>query len=60
MNQKAPKKKTKKKTPNISLTSDRSHTVYGDPESRRCTAVKFRTAASSDSLINTWEKGEIG
>jgi hypothetical protein len=42
MNQKAPKK-------TILLTSDRPHTVYGDPESRRCTAVKFRTAASSES-----------
>jgi hypothetical protein len=35
MNQIAPKKK-----PNILLTSDRPHTVYGGPESRRCTAVR--------------------
>ena len=30
-------KKLRKK-PNILLTSDRPHTVYGDPESWRCTA----------------------
>jgi hypothetical protein len=37
-------KKLRKK-PNILLTSDRPHSVYGDPESRRCTAVKFRTVS---------------
>jgi hypothetical protein len=56
MNQIAPKKK-----PNILLTSDRPHTVYGGPESRRCTAVKFRTAASSDSLYQHLGEGrQIG